>query len=63
MPQFIHSSMYGSYYCECEVLELMSNFQVRISYIDPVTDEYTEQIINSKHMKWTPGSTGKAADS
>jgi hypothetical protein len=53
--------MYGSYYCNCEIKELLHDFQVRISYIDPVSAELTEGIIDSNRIKWTPGSIGKAA--
>ena len=63
MPQFIHASMYGSYYCECEVVGLTKDLDVIVSYTDPFTEERDVKTVKPSHMKYetrTPGSIGKA---
>lgn len=53
--QFIHTSMYGSYYASCEVIRKNKN-KSRIKYIDPFTKEVYSRWVDNEDIKWPRSS-------
>ena len=44
--EYIHSSAYGSYHIPCKILEKLDENSYRISFVDPITLNEEERIVN-----------------
>lgn len=44
--EYIHSSAYGSYHIPCKILEKLDEISYRISFVDPITLNEEERIVN-----------------
>jgi len=49
-PQYIHSSMYGSYHIDCEILKEYKH-KLRIKYTDPVLNEEITKNVDKEIVK------------
>lgn len=47
---YLHSSMFGSYWIECDILDI-KNDQFLIEYIDPYTDENITKLVSKDYVK------------
>lgn len=47
--KFVHSSMFGSYYLPCTILQ-KKKYRSRIIYVDPYTDEQIKIWIDNEEL-------------
>ena len=47
--KFVHSSMFGSYYLPCTILQ-KKKYRSKISYIDPYTEEQIKIWIDNEEL-------------
>jgi len=52
MIQYLHSSMYGTYYIECEIIQRMDENTYLIKYTDPYFDDIIVKEVNKKTLKF-----------
>ena len=51
--EYIHSSAYGSYHIPCKILEKLDENSYRISFVDPITLNEEERIVNRGALVFT----------
>ena len=50
IPQYLHGSMYGTYYIDCEILQEAGNM-IYIRYIDPNNNETYEKWVEADYIR------------
>jgi hypothetical protein len=50
--RYLDTSMYGSYYVECEVLEKIDDDTFKIKFYDDIIDEYETKVVNRDRLKF-----------
>lgn len=50
--QYLHVSMGGSYYVDCEVLEKLDNDQFKIKFYDDFAEEDTVKIVERDRLEF-----------
>ena len=50
--RYLDTSMYGSYYVECEVLEKIDDDTFKIKFYDDVIDEYETKVVQRDRLEF-----------
>ena len=50
--RYLDTSMWGSYYIDCEVLEKIDDDTFKIKFYDDVVDEYETKIVNRDRLEF-----------
>lgn len=50
--RYLDTSMYGSYWIDCEVLEKVSDDQYKVKFYDNVIEEYEVKVVTSDRLQF-----------
>jgi hypothetical protein len=50
--RYLDTSMYGSYYVECEILEKIDEDTFKIKFYDDVIDEYETKVVDRDRLEF-----------
>jgi hypothetical protein len=50
--RYLDTSMYGSYWIDCEVLEKVSDDQYKVKFYDDVIKDYEIKVVSSDRLKF-----------